>query len=60
VVKYPSGLDVEWIAADRKGLVGVFTTAAANEVAALVQQLESRREISIAGSNITYEWPKTT
>ena len=27
----------------------------ANEVAALVQELESRRVISIAGSNITYE-----
>ena len=27
VVEYPSGLDVEWIAMDRKGRVGVFTTA---------------------------------
>ena len=27
VVDYPSGLDVEWIAVDRKGRVGVFTTA---------------------------------
>jgi hypothetical protein len=27
VAEYPSGLDVEWIAVDRKGRVGVFTTA---------------------------------
>lgn len=27
MVEYPSGLDVEWIAVDRKGRVGVFTTA---------------------------------
>lgn len=27
MLEYPSGLDVEWIAVDRKGRVGVFTTA---------------------------------
>jgi hypothetical protein len=32
VVEYPSGLDVEWIAVDCKGRVGVFTTAGAGPV----------------------------
>jgi hypothetical protein len=32
VIEYPSGLDVEWIAVDREGRVGVFTTAGAGPV----------------------------
>ncbi len=32
MIEYPSGLDVEWIAVDGKGRVGVFTTAGAGPV----------------------------
>ena len=33
MLEYPSGLDVEWIAVDRKGRVGVFTTAGTGPIA---------------------------
>lgn len=32
MVQYPWGLDLEWIAVDRKGRVGVFTTAGAGPI----------------------------
>src|SRR5574339_429083 len=32
-MEYPSGFDLEWIAVDRKGRVGVFTTAGSGPIA---------------------------